>query len=342
MEVEAGGAEAEIVPQQQQEEDEVEAEVEVELSHHTDQSYGKIDTPLGTESENEPMVIVDAPNPSSPGNNSMKSTKTMEKNDPKKDTTPQEMSPKINPKNLFPDRKEGQPVNQINSITGKLTPTQTITRTGERVKEGVKEHNTGGAQAVPMELENRGKRVRGAEEETSTVDAGGKKNKEKDVDRSITAKPLKEMWPETAKKHQNEVEEKEKGEEEKNKAIPPRENAPKTATPQEKQSKEMVELKTLMEMVLDDAERDCSSDQWRSTFHKTIICEVTKLSQARQVFLRSNEGFLLSGLKKGGKCTSTRRLPTYKTGVRRWITAYQTRFKYCTENANNMEKRPMR
>ena len=53
-----------------------------------------------------------------------------------------------------------------------------------------------------------------------------------------------------------------------------------------------------MAMVLDDAERGRSMGQWGSTFRKSAIWEVIKLGQVRQVFLRTDEGLSLEGLKK--------------------------------------------
>ena len=120
------------------------------------------------------------------GKESQKSAENEEKNDPIEvemsekpaEPVPQTKSPKINPKNLCPERKVGKTVDQISYITGIPTPTQTITRTADGKGVVGKEHNTGGALSMPMEIDNRGKRER-VDDASSKEDVAGKKTRGK-------------------------------------------------------------------------------------------------------------------------------------------------------------------
>lgn len=219
-------AEVEAERQTEQEED------EVELSHHTDQSFGKVDTLNGTESENEQMVHVDAPNNSPPGNVSLKSAENAESKTTQSGnhhtrhcrlkSTPRTYSRK--------GKKENREPNQPHRRKTHPNTDYFQNRDAKRVDR--KERNTGGALSAPMEIDHRGKRERGGDV-TSKEDLGGKKNKEKEADGLLTVKPLKEMWHETAQKHQADKEEKEKKAEEK-RPFRPKEKRPFHLHPKKK------------------------------------------------------------------------------------------------------------
>ena len=72
----------------------------------------------------------------------------------------------------------------------------------------------------------------------------------------------------------------------------------KKPKPQEQNSQQMADRKTLMEMVLDDAERDRPTEQWKGTFQKAAICDVIKLGQVKERLRRTDEGRLSEGLQR--------------------------------------------
>ena len=159
-----------------------------------------------------------------------------------------------------------------------------------------------------MEIDQRGKRGGESVEKKGEKKVGaevvegdgGKSNKEKEpLGQKILVKPLREMWPETAQKHQEEkkrAEEKPSDGKKETKA-----NSPQDTKPPEQNNKQLAELKTLTEVVLDDAERDRSTEQWESTFHKSVICDVIKLGQVKECLLRTDDGKLLEGIQKEGE-----------------------------------------
>ena len=100
------------------------------------------------------------------------------------------------------------------------------------------------------------------------------------------------MWPETAHKHQNEMNDKHKVHKE------TKANPPQCKQPKEQHIKQMVGLKTLMEMVLGDAGRGGSTEHRVSSFHKSSICDVIKIGQVKERLLTTDEDVLLAGLQK--------------------------------------------
>ena len=156
-----------------------ECEGEVNLSKQTDHSVERLDTPSGTESENEVMDHIDSPSQSSPekespqsakkGENDLSESEKLEKH------TRQEAAPKINPENS-PRKNFGPtpPVDRENR------PTQTITR--KQNENGAatptsRQHNIGGAQPTPMNIDTRGKRDR--PEEAASEEEGGEKQRKR-------------------------------------------------------------------------------------------------------------------------------------------------------------------
>ena len=103
----------------------------------------------------------------------------------------------------------------------------------------------------------------------------------------IVAQNLSKTWTETEQKEaQTDAEEKN--------AMRRRTRKKKgTASPRPKAR--IQELKTIVEMVLDDAERGRSAEMWKSTFRKCAICDVEKLEEEKAKCLRTDDGVLLTG-----------------------------------------------
>ena len=51
-------------------------------------------------------------------------------------------------------------------------------------------------------------------------------------------------------------------------------------------------------MSLDGAQRDKDAEVWKSTFHKSILCDTKELATDRTQFLDTDEGRLLAGLDR--------------------------------------------
>ena len=62
------------------------------------------------------------------------------------------------------------------------------------------------------------------------------------------------------------------------------------------QGNKLRELKALVEMALDGAERDRNAESWKAPFHKSIICDTQKLKGEKADFEDTDAGRLLSGL----------------------------------------------
>ena len=156
-----------------------------------------------------------------------------------------------------------------------------------------------------MEIDNSTtKRTRTDEEESpgnkmkssrEKVVAKGKEEK------GVTIKPLKEAWPTTAaaaaEKEKEEKEKKRKEEEDEKKK---REEAQKVQEEGEKeaQGQKLQEVKTLVELVLDEAARDNTAEKWKSSFVKSVICDAKTFAEVREEYEDSDEGRLLKALEK--------------------------------------------
>ena len=67
----------------------------------------------------------------------------------------------------------------------------------------------------------------------------------------------------------------------------------KSQTPKHRtktQDQQRHELKTLVDMTLGGAERDKTAGNWKSSFHKSILCDVEELAKTNLDFLKTDDG----------------------------------------------------
>ena len=53
--------------------------------------------------------------------------------------------------------------------------------------------------------------------------------------------------------------------------------------------KKLLEVKTLVDLVLDEAASDKTAEQWESAFGKSVICEIKKLGGLKEEFADTDE-----------------------------------------------------
>ena len=105
----------------------------------------------------------------------------------------------------------------------------------------------------------------------------------KDFPEGVTANTLKNAWPETAAAAENQ---------EKQKTNPQNKKGPNPfKTPQ---GNKLRELNALVEMALDEAERDRNAESWKAPFRKSIIYDTQKLKEEKADFEDTDAGRLLS------------------------------------------------